>query len=149
METGSFSFLTLSLILSRLSWYFQVLDRLISIHPHPLPLLEHARLSSLNGFTPSVFLTVLKLCKPFSCQLLCFLCPLNLCFSHLENPNHDSMQLFFPVHTHSLKALEEILLQVLKFSRLSIFRPTSWLKRTLLPTPTTSSTFAFARVLVH
>ena len=69
----SFSSLTLSLILSRSSRHFPVPDNFISIHPCPLTLLEHDRLSSLNWFTLSIFLT--KWCKPFSCQQLCFLCP--------------------------------------------------------------------------
>lgn len=128
METGSFSSLTLSLISSRSSWYFQIPDNLISIHPRPLALLEHDRLSSLNWFTLSIFLT--KWYKPFSCQQLCFLCPFKFCFKHLENPNYDSIQLFLTecmcvcthVHTHTnwdISATSQI------FKGLSIFRLTS------------------------
>lgn len=96
METGSFPFPTLSLNLSRLPGCFRVLNRLISLHPPPLQPLAHDRLTLLSWFTLSTFLAASKLHKHCSCQHLCFLCPFNLCFSHLENPNHDSIQLFFP-----------------------------------------------------
>ena len=106
---------------------FQVPDNLISIHPRPRTLLEHDRLPSLNWFTLSIFL--IKWCKPFSCQQLCFLCPFNFCLNHLENPNSDSIQLFLTecmcvcihVHTHNwdISATSQI------FKGLSIFRLTS------------------------
>ena len=118
----SFSSLTLSLILSRSSWHFPVPDNFISNHSCPLTLLEHDRLSSLNWFTLSIFLT--KRCKPFSCQQLCFLCPFKFCFDHLENPNYDSIQLFLSecmwVYTH-IHTQIGIFLQILKFSKVCLY----------------------------